>query len=109
MDVASGSVIGLSLSVVHCYSVVTAKVEDTDALKACGPVSDEHTGSLSIYLELHYSITYCIAAELSGSDLEKAYAFGDASDGVLSEDGECTVYVGFEHDVVTEVVGGTDA
>lgn len=90
-------------------SVKTAKDEVTDALGACGPVSDEHTGSLSIYFELHYVITYCIAAELSGSDLVKAYAFGDASNGILSEDGDKTVSVGLVHDCVTEVVGGTDA
>lgn len=50
-----------------------------------------------------------MAAELSGSNFDPAYAFGDASDGVLSSDGECTVVVGFVHDRVTEEVGGTDA
>lgn len=54
-------------------------------------------------------ITYCMAAEFPGSDLVKAYAFGDASNGILSEDGEKAVGVGVVHDVVTEVVGGTDA
>lgn len=61
-------------------------------------MSDEHSGSLSMYLELHYLMTYCIAAELSGSDLVKAYAFGDASEGVFSIDGEKALGVGVVHD-----------